>query len=280
MKAVFVFCEGNHDVTFVARSLGQVAKATWLGQPIGLLPSPLGPVVDPANPNKPKLESLIAKRYSSRTLGGLKLQDAAHAQLPTFEAVVKANETLYVLIRCHGDSEAQGAMDLLNDVQILLNPAYGTDIEDVAAAFLFDADAAVSVRETTFADEYSSLLGGSTSPKHGTWVKGTVRVGLYVFHDRVQMKGTLEELLAPLVKAEWGARWTAADSYLTSYAQPNDPVNTKSAEWIKAQISVTGQFLFPGDPMTVVIGRGGLPDSHFTGAEPKALVSFLQGVPW
>lgn len=46
MKAVFVFCEGNHDVTFIVRSIGNVQKenATWVGDPIGKLPSPLGPV--------------------------------------------------------------------------------------------------------------------------------------------------------------------------------------------------------------------------------------------
>lgn len=50
MKAVFVFCEGNHDVAFVVRSLGQVANATWVGEPIGKLPSPLGPIADLTNP--------------------------------------------------------------------------------------------------------------------------------------------------------------------------------------------------------------------------------------
>ena len=285
MKAVFVFCEGNHDVTFAVRSLGQVARATWVGDPIGQLPSPLGPVPDPANPTRPKLESLIARRYSSRTLDDLRLQAAAHAPPPAFEAIVKTNDTIYVLIRCPGDSAARSAIDLLADVNAVLNPAFGTDVKEVAAAFLFDADASLPLRERKFAADYADILSGGSAPMHGKWVRGSHRVGLYVFHDRATQAGTLEELLAPLVEAEWSARWQGADSYLNSHVQATDPVKTNRSEWLKAQINVTGQFLFPGDPMSVVIGKPkgtkpGLPDAHFTGTESQDLVGFLQGVPW
>jgi hypothetical protein len=280
MKAVFVFCEGNHDVTFVARSLGQVAGTTWVGDPIGKLPSPLGPMPDPANPNKPKLESLIARRYSNRTLDELKLKAATHARLPAFEAIMKTNDTIYVLIRCHGDGAEQSAIELVADMRAVLNPALGTDVKELATAFLFDADESLSERETAFAVKYAPLLKGVTAPKHGGWVKGSDRVGLYVFHDRTSKKGTLEELIAPLVAAEWKARWEGADAYLSAHALPADRVKAKRAEWLKAQINVTGQFLFPGDPMTQVISRDGLPKLHFDGQESKQLASFLQGVPW
>lgn len=285
MKAVFVFCEGNHDVTFVVRSLGQVAGATWVGDPIGRLPSPLGPVADPTNPNRPKLESLIAKRYSSRTLDDLRLQAAAHAPPPAFEAIVKTSDTLYVLIRCHGDDAAQSAIALIADVNTLLNPAFGTDVKAVAAAFLFDADESLSQREATFATEYAALLQGVAAPTHGKWVNGSYRVGLYVFHHQTDKKGTLEELIAPLIEVEWQARWQGAAAYLNTHAQAMDPVKTKRSEWLKAQITVTGQFLFPGDPMSVVISRPkgnkpGLSDTHFVGTESQSLVTFLQGVLW
>lgn len=64
--------------------------------------------------------------------------------MPVFEAIVKVNGTLYVLIRCHGDA----AIDLLSDVAALLNPVYGTDIKEIAAAFVFDADDSLPQRET------------------------------------------------------------------------------------------------------------------------------------
>ncbi|WP_323144892.1 hypothetical protein [Massilia phyllosphaerae] len=285
MRAVFVFCEGIHDITFVVRSLGQLANATWIGDSIGKLPSPLGPIPDPLNPTKPKLESLIAKRYSSRTLDGLRLKAAAHAPLPAFEAIVKANDTLFVLIRCHGDGASQAAIKLINDTMVLLNPAFGTDLKEIAAAFIFDADASLGQRESTFAAEFASILQNVTAPTHGKWVKGSHRVGLYVFHNQASKSGSLEEIIAPLVAAEWGTRWAAADAYLHQNAQPTDPVRVKRSEWLKAQINVTGQFLYPGDPMSIVISkpRGAMPglgDAHFSGGESQSLVNFLNGVLW
>jgi hypothetical protein len=279
MKAVFVFCEGNHDVAFVTRSLGQVANATWVADPIGKLPSPLGPIPDPKNPAKPKLESLIAKRYSRRVLDDLKLQAAAHAAPPAFDSIVKVSDTLYVMVRCHGDGAAQHAVDVAS----LLIPAFGTDVKEIAAAFLFDADAALAQREATFAQEYAGLLQGGAAPTHGNWIKTPSRVGLYVFHDPTQKKGTLEELLAPLVAQEWSARWQAAETYLTTYVAPGEPIaGNKPAELLKAKITVTGQFRTPGDPMTTILSdrKWGLPAKHFTGPASQSLVTFLQGVPW
>jgi hypothetical protein len=282
MRAVFVFCEGNHDVVFVYRSLGRVAKATWVGEPIGKLPSPLGPVPDPTNPTKPKVESLIARRYSNRMLGDLMLADAASPPPPAFEAIVKTSDALYVLIRCPGDGAARSAIDLLADFDALLNPAFGTDVKEVASAFLFDADASLAGREAAFAAEYASILQGSPAPTHGNWVKGPPRVGLYVFHHQASQRGTLEELLAPLVAAEWSARWQAADAYLTAQVVAGEPVAVKPAARLKAQITVTGQFRTPGAPMTTILShrKWGLPAAHFEGPASQALVQFLQGVPW
>lgn len=284
MKAVFVFCEGNHDVTFIVRSLGQIESATWVGDLIGKLPSPLGPVPDPTNP-KPKIRGLIVEQYSSRILNDLRLQAVAHAPPPVFEAIVKSNDTLYVLIRCHGDSAAQAAIELLAKVNVMLNPAYGTDVKKMAAAFVFDADESLSQRESAFATEYAALLNGLSPPMHGKWVNGLYPVGLYVFHNPANQDGTLEEILAPLVASEWSTRWDAAGIYLRDNVQPTDPISKKKSELLKAQITVTGQFLFPGDPMSVVIRKPngatpGLSDTHFAGRDSQSLVNFLKGVSW
>lgn len=284
MKAVFVFCEGNHDITFAARSLGQVGGATWLGRPIKDLPSPLGEVPDPGQP-KPIQRSFIASRYSGRTLDGLRLQAAAHPPPPAFMAVLSLGPTggqsVYVLLRCSGDSAALASATLLEEFRFQLLPNVPTDIKEYAAAFLFDADGSLADREAAFARDYSALFGASGAPTHGLWVKGKdFPVGLYVFHDHQTKTGTLEDVLAPMVQMEWPARWAAADNYLTAHSTPADPVSKKTAEKLKAHISITGQFVAPGDPMSEVIGRDVLPDTHFTGGESKTLVTFLQGVPW
>jgi hypothetical protein len=173
-------------------------------------------------------------------------------------------------------------MELLADVTAVVAPAYGTDVKEIAAAFLFDADQSLPQREAAFAASYAALLQGGAAPKHSQWVKGAPHVGLYVFHDSAQQKGTLEELLAPLVEAEWTGRWQAADAFLTAHVAADEPVALKPAERLKAQITVTGQFRTPGDPMTTILSdrKWGLPAARFSGAASQSLVTFLQGVPW
>lgn len=282
MRAVLVFCEGNHDVQFTSRSLGALAGASWLGRPIRELPSPFGPVPDPNNHNNPKVRSIIARRYSDRSLDDLRLQGAAHPPPPSFEAMlqVDVDDTVYALVRSRGDKASVAAIDLLNDFVALLG--FGVDVKRVAAAFLFDADATgLSSRETAFAASHAAILSGGTAPCHGQWVAGKdCPVGLFVFHDGGTQTGTLEAILGPLVENEWPARWAAAGTYLDAHADPADPVSVKVAERHKAQICITGQFRFPGDPMTQVLGRDGLPASHFLGPASKALVDFLRATPW
>lgn len=284
MRSVMIFCEGNHDVVFTARSLGVLQGAEWIGNPIRDLPSPFGQVPDPANPRQPKLKSLIAQRYSARSIDELRIQAAAHPPLPSFEALLRvtADDTLFVLVRSSGDGASVAAIELLRELQALLLPAFNTDVSQLAAVFLFDADVAgVASREATFATDYATILDGAERPSHAQWVNGKeFPVGLYVFHDRASGTGTLEDILAPLVKNEWTDRWHAAESYVLLHEAAGDPVAIKPAERQKAQICITGQFRCPGDPMTEVIGRNGLPQDHFTGSQSQALVDFLNRVPW
>jgi len=283
MKAVIVFCEGNHDVVFVTRSLGAVAQAEWVGDPIRELPSPFGPVPDPQNPKSPKVRSLIAQRYSARTLDDMHMRAAAHPPHPSFEALLRVNSTntFFALVRCHGDGASQATISLLDDFRALMLPGMNVDVGEIAAAFLFDADdAGVASRQATFASQHTGILDGS-SPHHAQWVVGKhFPVGLYVFHDGATQTGTLEDTLAPLVEAQWAVRWQNAGAYLTSYADQSDPVATKASERLKAQFCITGQFRCPGDPMTETLRRNGLPRSAFLGTVSQALVTFLTGVPW
>lgn len=284
MKAVIVFCEGSHDVAFATRSLGVLENAEWMRKPIRELPSPFGPKPDPHNPDNPKVQGIIVRHYSARLLDDLPLTAAARPPLPSFERLlyVAGIDTVFALVRCHGDGTSTAAMELLGKFQALMLPGFNLDVGRIAAAFLFDADdAGVAGREASFAASYTAILDGNNAPRHGQWVRGSdFPVGLYLFHDRTTRQGTLEDLLVPMVETQWRDRWKAAGEYLADHQAAGDPVATKPAERRKAQICITGQFLFPGDPMTMVIERNGLPNAHFSGHESQALVDFLTGTPW
>jgi hypothetical protein len=288
MRAVLVFCEGNHDITFATRSLGALAGATWLPGPISTLPSPFGPRFgSTSQPSAaPIVKSFIAERMRRRPLDGLRLMDAAHPSPPSFQALVKleADDVVYAFLKSGGDGAANAAIDLIGD--LLTQLAFDVDVSAVAAAFLFDADGAgVSARQTAFAGDYAALLASGAVPSHGDWVDGTqngtrVPTGLFVFHHPATQTGTLEDVIGPLVSAEWPERWNAAGAYLAAHQDAADPVAQKVSEALKAQVCITGQFRFPGDPMTQVLGPKGIPKQHFQGPVSQALVGFLRAVPW
>lgn len=156
-----------------------------------------------------------------------------------------------------------------------------SDLDSLALAFVLDADDGVTEREEKFCKAYSACLAGR-SIRHGEWLDGGPYgpVGLFVFHDEGTLTGTLEDALGPMVGRQWPTRWEAADAYLTQHAEAGDAIHAKRAEYTKARIGITGQFLFPGDPMTEVIDRRGLPSESFRGPVSQALVAFLRAVPW
>lgn len=277
MKAVLVFVEGRHDRVFVVRSLG-AAGARWVNRPINELPAPFG-----SRDENPK--SIIVTRYQSRVIGDQMLQHATYASPPYFEAVVEDDDCLFVVLRMGSDSAAESAVRLLQDVRSLVeifkNSPQPLEIDAVAAAFVFDADDGLARRQARFASDYAAILPGNPKIKHSAWTTGPHGpVGLFIFHDPNTKTGTLEDALAPMAKVQWPARWKDAGAYLSTHARPDDPVSVKSVARLKAQINITGQFLFPGDPMSQVINRNGLNPSHFRGPVSCALVGFLRAAPW
>lgn len=291
MRAVLVFCEGNHDVAFVTRSLGALAGCVFVDKAIKELPTPLSARPNPENPNRPIYRGIIAEHYESsdgRKLDDRRLRGAAHAPSPTFEALVQdpREGTLYVVLRCSGKDAASQVRVLVDRMSSLMS--IGSDVESVAMAVVLDADEqGVEGCEAAFSSAYAACFESSAAgaPRHARWAPG-VRgpVGLFVFHDPSSptRTGTLEDVLAPLVHEQWPEKWAGADAYLRHHVEPRDRIMRGAADHKKAQINVTGQFMFPGGSMTAVIGnrKRGLSNEHFKGPVSCALVEFLRGVPW
>ena len=282
MKAVLVFCEGRHDVVFAQRSLGAHAKCEWIDDPIGKLPSPFGP-------GRTAGQGLIPRRLERYALDDLTIQAAAYPPLPCFESLVQdaANDVLFVLVRTPGKDGHAAVLDLLVDLDLTITDeaAAGTfDVPEYAAAFLFDADQeGVATTLAAFRNHYGAHFGDLARAAHGKWVAtNTVPVGLFVFHRSAQdQTGTLEEHLAPMVGSAWPARYAGAQGFIDRYRDANDKVSSGAAERLKAIITATGQFDHPGDPMSVIIGRTGLPRAQFTTSPlSKELADFLTGTPW
>lgn len=283
MKAVLVFCEGRHDVAFAQRSLGAHAGCAWVDKPVRDLPSPFGP-------GGTARRGLIAMRYERHALEELTLRDAAHPPLPCFDSVVEnpATETVFVLVRAHGQDRAAPVLDLLQvlNYTIAEEPAGSFDVSEYAAAFLFDANAdGVATRLTAFRDRFGAHFGDLAGLAHRAWVATTtVPVGCFVFHRSAQdQTGTLDDHLAPMAEAAWPQRYAGARHFIDGNRRDADAVSSNDAARLKAIITAAGQFSHPGAPMTAVVGdrNEGLPRAQFAASQlSRDLAGFLAGVPW
>ena len=281
MKAVLVFCEGYHDVVFAQRSLGAHGGCEWVDKPIGELPSPFGSTGTVAR------KGLIARRFERQAVDNLRLRNAAHPLLPCFESIVEntAADTMFFLVRARGQERQDPVMSLLQTLDVTITEEPGTfDVSEYAAAFLFDANGeGVTSTLAALRERYGEHFGDLSNIEHGKWVSGTtVPVGCFVFHrSATDETGTLEDHLAPMTASAWPQRYAGAVGFIDGNRNAEDKVSTREAERLKAIITVAGQFENPGDPLSIVIGRSGLPRAQFeTSALSAELADFLTGTPW
>ena len=280
MKAVLVFCEGHHDIVFVQRSLGAHARCEWVDKPIGDLPSPFGR-------SEVATKGFIANLLEQSALDDLSLREATHPPLPCFESIVQntSADTMFLLVRVHGQDQSEPILNMLQALDVTISEPQGTfDVTEYAAAFLFDADCeGVTPTLARFRGRFGAHFGNLASLEHGTWVKETtVPVGCFVFHKSDNDDtGTIEDHLAPMVAGAWPKRYTGAERFVNDNRNDSDAVSSGEAERLKAIITVTGQFDHPGDPMSIIIGRTGVPRAQFR-ASPvsEELAVFLSRTPW
>lgn len=279
MKAVLVFCEGDHDVVFVKRSLGACANCERMDdRPIRELPSPFG-----ASRTVPK--GLIAQRFDELAVEDLALQEDDRPT-PQFSSVVvdAANEVMFALIRAGGKGKAKPVLRLVAYVDALMDAAEH-EVTEHAVAFLFDAnDVGLNATVSAFRSDYASYYGDLDGMEHAQWLRPKavpVPVGLYVFHAEGKETGTLENNVAPMVATEWPERYDAASRFIDQNSIPGQEVLKNEARMLKAVITAAGQFDHPGRSLGAVLARKGLPVERYKASSAaNDLVSFLLATPW
>ena len=279
MRAVVVLCEGRHDVVFIQRSLGAGASCEWMGEPVGDLPSPFGTAPTAA-------KGLIAQRMQRRAIEDTALSRAAYGPPPHFEAVLKLPEadTIFVLVRTHGKDHRGAVLDLLEELDLTIGQvAPGTfDVTEYAVAFVLDAnDIGVAETLAELRCRYAEHFGNLSDLRHDQWMATSrALVGCFVFHGR-DGRGTLEDYLEPMANAAWPGLYDEARKFVDCNMTSEHAVWQNRARRGKAVVTVAGQFECPGEPLSAIIGRQGLPQKQF--AESllcKALTRFLTQVPW
>ena len=162
--------------------------------------------------------------------------------------------------------------------------AGGVDVSEYAAAFLFDADTVgLTATLEEFREHYRGHFGDLSEAGHSQWVAtAKCPVGVFVFHRSAKDEtGTLEDHLEPMVSAAWPDRYASACDFIDGNKRPGDEVSRSDARRLKAIITSAGQFDRPGLPLPSMIARDGIPNAQFAASRTsRALVAFLQGVPW
>ena len=193
---------------------------------------------------------------------------------------------MFFMVRGHGQDQIGPVVELLTslDVTISQEPDGTFDVSEYAVAFLFDANGkGVAATLDVFRNRYAGHFGDLSDVEHGRWItESTVPVGCFVFHKSAEdPTGTIEDHLAPMVKGAWPVRFSEAEHFVEDKRNDRDKVSSRESERLKAIITVAGQFNHPGDPMSIVIGRTGLPGTAFEGARTSAeLTEFLTQIPW
>ena len=84
-----------------------------------------------------------------------------------------------------------------------------------------------------------------------------------------------------VVAGAWPQQYEAAELFIQENMGESHKVTGKQADRFKAIITASDQFSHPGDSMSIIIGRNGLPESAFRSARlSRDLVIFLTATPW
>ena len=279
MKAVLVFCEGRHDVVFAQRSLGTHGDCQWVGKPIGELPTPFGS-------GGVARKGFIARQLERRAIEDQAIRVVTQPAPPCFESIVEnpAGDTMYFIFRTLGKTQSEPVLDLLRALGNTMNqPADTFEVSSLSAAFIFDANGE-GVAETLarFHTCYADYFGDLSNLKHAQWVVDTtIPVGCFVFHKGVNdQTGTIEDHVAPMAQAAWPDRYSGAERFVDNAKSGDDKVSNSEAERLKAIITVTGQCDHPGDPMSIIVGRNGIPSEQFKKSPASVeLADFLVQTP-
>ena len=188
------------------------------------------------------------------------------------------------LTRANGKQQADAVVELLRYLDNSLLDVGPVDISGYATAFLFDADdEGLAATLDAFRNGYGEHFGDLSTADHAVWVDAqTCHVGAFVIHrSPSDPTGTLEDHLAPLVAEAWPSHFSAASAFIDGGKQTDEAVSRGEAKRLKAIITSVGQFEHPGEPLSTLVDRGGIPTAQFETCElSQELVRFLQAVPW
>jgi|GEM_PF-5087151 len=292
MKALFVFCEGSHDVALLQRLLVMGGFESYK-KPIKDFPAPLS--------------NFLKVRFGARTVDESGIRELQGAEPPNlaYAAYKPGGDDLLLVFKLQGETQYAKGKELIEQWKSAMagrkflpsGPAsrQATDAQTIDrwnVCFLVDADDKGPERKVqSIRDSYGQVLMVPADLQHGEWRSGITEgepcVGFFSMGAAGQLTGTLEDMLVGWLERSGHKKLlNAANEFLQLNAPGSckfyggtDPISVaKMAKRYKAALTCVGQYEAPGASLAVFLEQGGLWDTAQLLVEPacKALLEFMQ----
>lgn len=275
MKVLFIFTEGPHDAHFLSRvlraSCGYKVYDGKIGDFPGILPS------------------FLRKRFEDEQAahGAWSMKKLQQGVIPRLELALESADsaTLALFFVCNGDARARDVTAFLVKLREALKAPFGPPphlgsnarpIDDYAIVLCYDADGAgVNARMTRFRDEYQAHFGDLSSLRERVWLEVSFKlpsspsdtfvehVACIVLRAHGQERGTLEDVVIPLLRIQRGKELDAAEAFIADNmwddcklkgATSSDAFALETKQK-KAALTALGQFDHPSASLAVFLAR-------------------------
>lgn len=247
MKAVFVFCEGEHDIAFLSRVL--LASEEFIQDDSRLkdFPEPIQKILINRFEER-HVEKVEASKYSK--MSPPVLWDALRPRDPN-------SEVRFWFFCAFGQNQHKAVGKFIRQVKLSVKDAQERDsscpISSLAFAFLYDADEEgddVKVAQwrvnynETFVDEKPAAVAGWQAND----ASAKIQMGLHILCGHGQTTGDLEDIVLPLMKAQSCRLYDEASAFVDTHWNSD-----KTKKKRKASITAAGQVHSPASSMAVIL---------------------------
>jgi hypothetical protein len=262
MKAVFVFCEGAHDVQFLGRALSACRDFVTIDK-VQELPAPLDGF----------LQARLAGEQTK--LNAISYARVNQISLPRLERVLKSADgsRVVMLFACEGEGQHKKIVELLESLEKSLKARFDSApvagqapkkrVEQWATVLCYDADdKGIDVRVSDIQRDYGRYFGDLAGLAESKWLdtpKGPL--ACIVFHGLPGGLGTLEDIVTPMIRERLPEEMSASERFVEATmwegclvrGKADPPAIATLTKRKKAALTVLAQFDHPSYALSVFI---------------------------
>jgi|ERR1035441_1340569 hypothetical protein len=252
MRPIFVFCEGSQDIAFLCRLIQETSAATPYTIPLKEYPKPLN--------------YFFGLRFSERIIEHAKFRPSGPMvpdNLPVLQAAYKLPDPdrLLLFLNCYGADRTEEVSKFLTLlVGLGKSPETTKGLPAFGLVFVNDADElGINQRLANLKTTYTPILHTilprfSLMSANDVLNDGPFSAGCCIFAEPGKNTGTLENILAPLMRVRQQSRQDVAQQFVLDHIPGTKiEVTTPASRRIKAVLTVAGQHNLYGDSLVVIV---------------------------